>query len=152
MHLEIEAGACTGCRICEVFCSLHHEGSIWPDRSRIQILGKSDEGPFWPAVCHQCDDAPCAAACPVEAITIDSRTGAVLVDVEECIFCGDCACACPYGAVLLDEERELTLICDLCAGEPRCVPVCPKDVIRIMPSVGPGASSLQLLGAERLRR
>jgi len=138
VHLEIEAEACTGCRICEVFCSLQHEGAIWPDQSRIQILGESDEGPFWPTVCHQCDDAPCAAACPVEAITIDSRTGAVLVDVEECIFCGDCARACPYGAVLLDEERELTLICDLCGGEPRCVPVCPKDVIRIMPSAGPG--------------
>lgn len=145
MHLEIEAEACTGCRICEVFCSLQHEEVIWPERARIRILAQDDSGPFFPTVCHQCDDAPCAAACPVEAITV-SPTGAVLVHAEECIFCGDCAHACPYGAVLLDEERELTLICDLCGGEPRCVPVCPKDVIRIMPSPGPGQAPFSYSG------
>ena len=137
MHLEIEAEACTGCRICETFCSLHHEGAIWVEQARIRVLAQDDGGPFSPIVCHQCQDAPCAAACPVEAITVDSRTGAVLVDHDECLFCGDCAHACPYGAVFLEEERELTLICDLCGGEPRCVPVCPKDVIHIMPGAGP---------------
>lgn len=146
MNLEIEVEACTGCRICEAFCSLHHEGAVWPDRARIRILSEDDGGPFFPAVCRQCDDVPCAAACPVESIAIDSRAGAVRVDSDKCLFCGDCACACPYGAIFLDEGRRLTLICDLCGGEPRCVPMCPKEVIRIKPGTGSGHMQPRPLG------
>ena len=137
MHLLVESAACTGCRICETFCSLCHEKAVWPDKARIRILYQDDAGPFFPMVCQQCSDTPCAAACPVEAISVDSRTGAVLVDHEECLFCGDCARACPFEAVFLDEERGQTLICDLCGGEPRCIPACPKDVIGIMSGAGP---------------
>ena len=146
MHLEIEAAACTGCRICEAFCSLYHEKVVWPDRARIRVLYQDDAGPFFPIVCHQCEDTPCAAACPVEAITVDSRTGAVLVDHEECLFCGDCARACPFEAVFLDEDREQTLICDLCGGEPRCIPACPKDVIAIASGPGPGQTPPSAFG------
>lgn len=132
MHLEIDAVECTGCRICESVCSLYHEGASWPERSRIRIVAERDEGPFLPTVCRQCDDAPCAAACPLEAITLDARTGAWLVDPELCVFCGACRDACPYGAVCVDDDRQVSYICDLCGGQPQCVPMCPKDVIRII--------------------
>jgi Fe-S-cluster-containing hydrogenase component 2 len=132
VHLDVDAAPCTGCRICESFCSLTHEGASWPERSRIRIVSASDEGPFVPAVCRQCEDAPCAAACPLEAITLDKRTGARIVDPGLCTFCGACRDACPYGAVWLDEERQVTFMCDLCRGQPQCVPLCPKDVLRIV--------------------
>ena len=69
MYLKVEAEKCTGCRICESFCSFHHERAIWPGRSRITILADSDEGPFTPSICRQCgalegETAPCAEACP----------------------------------------------------------------------------------------
>ncbi|MEM2803268.1 MAG: 4Fe-4S dicluster domain-containing protein, partial [Nitrososphaerota archaeon] len=27
---------CSGCRLCEIVCSLHHEGRIWPEASRVR--------------------------------------------------------------------------------------------------------------------
>jgi len=129
MHLHIEATTCTGCRICESYCSFHHEGAIWPARSRIAVIAESDAGPFELRVCRQCDDAPCAAACPSEAIALDQRTGAWVVDVELCLGCGSCVDACPHDAIVLDAERGVALKCDLCAGEPECAAMCPAAAI-----------------------
>jgi len=130
MHLEVHAEECTGCRVCENFCSFHHEGAIWPARARITIVALDDDGPFVPAVCRQCDDALCAAACPVEAITRDGRTGAWMVDVEECMGCRACAEACSFG-IVFDDERGIPLKCDLCGGEPECAAMCPSGAISI---------------------
>lgn len=129
MYLETEAEKCTGCRICEHFCSFHHEGAVWPRRSRIAILADSDDGPFVPNVCRQCEDAPCAAACPEEAIVLVERTGAWVVDVEVCSGCGICVGACPYGAIVVDEQLGVSLKCDLCGGEPECAAMCPSGAI-----------------------
>jgi carbon-monoxide dehydrogenase iron sulfur subunit len=130
MHLEILAEKCTGCRICETFCSFHHERVIWPERARITVVAQSDSGPFEPNVCRQCDDAPCATACPVEAITFNEHTGAWVVDVGECIGCGDCVEACPYEAIFVDEQLGVSLKCDLCGGEPECAAMCPSGAIQ----------------------
>ena len=129
MYLEIDAEKCTGCRVCESFCSFHHEGAIWLGRSRITILADSDDGPFVPNVCRQCEDAPCAAACPEEAIALNERTGAWVVDVEVCTGCVVCVDACPYGAIVVDEQLGVSLKCDLCGGEPECAAMCPSGAI-----------------------
>ncbi|OQY18618.1 MAG: hypothetical protein DRI77_00280 [Chloroflexi bacterium] len=134
VYLEIHAEKCTGCRICENFCSFHHERAVWPERSRITIIAQSDEGPFVLNVCRQCEDAPCAAACPVEAISLDERTGAWVMDAEECIGCGACVEACPYGAIFVDEELGVALKCDLCGGEPECAAMCPSGAITVLGS------------------
>jgi NADPH-dependent glutamate synthase beta subunit-like oxidoreductase len=42
---------------------------------------------FKPLFCHHCVDAPCALACPENAITKDPKTGVVLVDSEKCNGC-----------------------------------------------------------------
>jgi carbon-monoxide dehydrogenase iron sulfur subunit len=132
MYLQIKAEKCTGCRICENFCSFHHEGTIWPGRSRIRIVAQSDTGPFLIHYCHQCEDAPCAATCPVEAIAIDERTGAWVVDVGECIGCGECVEACPYEAIFVDEQLGISLKCDLCGGEPECAAMCPTGAVTVI--------------------
>ena len=140
MHLEIDAEKCTGCRICESFCSFHHEGAILPVRTRISILAQSDKGPFSIVVCQQCEGlglpeggtVPCADACPTEAITRDLLTGAWLVNADECIGCGACADACPNGALTFDAELGIPLKCDLCGGEPECAAMCPSGAIQVV--------------------
>lgn len=54
---------CSGCRTCEVICSLSHEGEIDLERSRLYIRSNPFKGSFFPVVCHQCSDAPCYYAC-----------------------------------------------------------------------------------------
>ena len=129
MHLEIRAEACTGCRICENFCTVRHEGVIWPEHARIRILAESDQGPFTPNHCRQCGDGPCAEVCPVGAISLDAGSGAWVVDGTICIGCGACVGACPYHAIFLDEEREVSFKCDLCEGQPECAQMCPSGAI-----------------------
>jgi Fe-S-cluster-containing hydrogenase component 2 len=133
MHLEAIAEKCTGCRICENFCSVKHEGAIWPERARIRILAETDSGPFTPNVCRQCEDAACAAACPVEAITKDQSTGAWVVNDDECIGCENCVEACPYHAMFFDAESGKAFKCDLCGGEPECVAICPFGAVQKVP-------------------
>lgn len=130
MHLEIQPENCTGCRICELFCSFHHEGAIWPARTRINVVAQNDSGPFSLNVCRQCEEAPCAEACPVGAIVRDEHTGAWMVDLEECTGCKVCVEACPFDALTLDEQG-IPFMCDLCGGEPECVAMCPSGAIQV---------------------
>jgi len=140
VHLTISNEKCTGCRICENFCSFHHEEAIWPARSRITVAAQSNDGPFTLIVCHQgqdpclpeSGDVPCAAACPVDAITRNEDTGAWVINIEECIGCGACAEACPFEAIIFDETLDVPLKCDLCGGEPECVEMCPGGALQLV--------------------
>ena len=116
---------CTGCRRCEIVCSLRHEGCIWPEASRIRIF-MPFPGLEVPHLCAQCDDYPCVKACAVEALSIDSQTGAVIVDQDKCTSCGLCIEKCPGTVPFLHPETNKAIICDLCGGEPECVKVCAE--------------------------
>ena len=114
---------CSGCRRCEIACSLRHEGRIWPEASKIRVF-MPFPGVEVPHLCAQCDDYPCVASCPVDALTVDARTGAVIVDQEECTSCGNCIDACPGRVPFLHPVTDKIVICDLCGGDPECVKIC----------------------------
>ncbi len=116
---------CSGCRLCEVVCALSHEGTIWPEASRIRIFERFP-GACTPNLCVQCDTAPCVAACPAGALSVDERTGAVRVREAACTACGTCTTACPGSVPRIPPGKKNVLICDLCGGDPRCVAVCQK--------------------------
>ena len=117
---------CSGCRRCEIACSLKHEGWMWPEASRVRVF-MLFPGVEIPHLCSQCQDYPCKAACPVEAITTDSKTSAVIVDRDKCIGCGACIKACPGNIPYLHPKDKKATICDLCGGEPACVKVCQES-------------------------
>jgi len=125
---------CTGCRRCEIACSLHHEGWIWPEASRIRIF-MPFPGLEVIHLCAQCDDYPCVEACPVEALSVDERTKAVLVDREKCTGCGVCIDACPGQVPFLHPKDGKATICDLCGGDPECVKVCVEAGYRAIYAV-----------------
>lgn len=116
---------CTGCRRCEIACSLRHENRIWPETSRVRIF-MPFPGLEVPHLCAQCDDYPCVKVCPVEALSVDSQTKAVIVDQEKCISCGNCISACPGKIPYLHPQTNKAIICDLCGGDTECVKVCKE--------------------------
>lgn len=116
---------CSGCRRCEIACSLYHEGRIWPEASRIRIF-MLVPGVEIPHFCVQCEDYPCVEACPVKALSVDPKTGAVLVDKEKCTGCSICIQACPGKIPHIHPTENYALICDLCGGTPQCVKACQE--------------------------
>ena len=69
---------------------------------------------------------PCVESCPVEALSVDEGTSAVLVEREKCISCGACIEACPGSVPYLHPKDNKATICDLCGGDPECVKVCQE--------------------------
>jgi anaerobic carbon-monoxide dehydrogenase iron sulfur subunit len=127
---------CSGCRMCELVCSIVHENEFVPSKARIRIMIDRGIRPDTPAesidvpnVCTQCDPAPCAQACPIDAIGIDRKVQIPCVDGQICNGCGLCLDACPHGMIFVDDVRQVAYKCDLCAGDPMCVIYCPRDAL-----------------------
>jgi NADPH-dependent glutamate synthase beta subunit-like oxidoreductase len=74
---------CSGCHACEVACKQEHGLGVGP-----RVVRVIEQAPYFkPLFCHHCEDAPCAAACPEDAISKDAQTGVVLHDKDKCTGC-----------------------------------------------------------------
>ena len=83
VRLMLNEYDCMGCHACEVACKQEHGLHVGP-----RVIKVIERAPYFkPLFCHHCEDAPCALACPQEAITKDPKTGVVLVDGEKCNGC-----------------------------------------------------------------
>ena len=90
--LMINQDDCNGCHACEVACKQEHGLGVGP-----RVVRVIEKSPLYvPLFCHHCEDAPCALACPEDAITRDPETGIVLLDPEKCNGCN--AVECKSGA------------------------------------------------------
>ncbi len=124
--LTVDPEKCTGCRLCEMACSMAHHGILNPLRARIRVLRLADGRDHVPVVCQACEDAPCIKTCPMNA-RIRTAGHAVVTDEDRCIGCRACAYICPFGAPRVNPDDGKTLTCDLCAeeqGPPWCVTAC----------------------------
>jgi len=135
-----DATKCIGCRTCEVACAVsHHENqdcaALSPDEfiSRIRVI--KDHCWTTAVACHQCEDAPCANVCPVDAISREH--GHIFVEQTRCIGCKSCMLACPFGAmeVVSSRKKARAIKCDLCWHRetgPACVEACPTKALQCM--------------------
>jgi len=135
-RIEFDPTLCSWCGCCELICSLVHEDECRPSLARIHIIIDQFEAKVSASFCQQCDEAPCISACPVEAIFVDERTGARVIDEGLCVGCGACAKACPFNregeAITFNPKKNVYIKCDLCSGlsGPRCVAVCPQGALK----------------------
>lgn len=127
--LHIDYQKCTGCRLCELVCSVFHDGISNPARSRIRVMKWEAEGLYIPMSCQQCQDAPCKLVCPLKAISRDEELGRVSVDYDVCIGCRACIGACPFGAMSFNFKMKQVFKCDLCDGDPQCVRFCEVKAV-----------------------
>ena len=138
--LVVDHEKCTGCRLCEMVCAVEHAGVNSPSRSRIHVIKWIQEGFELPMVCQQCEEAPCIAVCPKDALSRDSVLGHVAIDYDLCIGCKMCVIACPFGGMGIDAEARQVIKCDLCDGDPTCVRFCDPGALQFVP-----ASSVNLM-------
>ncbi|MBU1341950.1 MAG: 4Fe-4S dicluster domain-containing protein [Proteobacteria bacterium] len=124
---------CNNCKECETACIESRTSLTSPGLSCIRILKTNEEDFFFPIACKQCENPPCQATCPKEAIYRDAELDRVLIDRQKCVGCGMCVSACPFGAMKLDKKKAKSYKCDLCQGDPECVKVCEPTAIEYVP-------------------
>ncbi|MGE3644562.1 MAG: 4Fe-4S dicluster domain-containing protein [Beijerinckiaceae bacterium] len=145
----VDADKCTSCKLCMIACKDEHvdasyapwtgpqpeTGHFWVDvrpleRGKIPRVKMT----YLPVFCQHCEDAPCIAACPEDAIETRAD-GLVWIDEKACTGCGACEPACPYDVIFMNGDRNVAQKCTGCAHrvdeglEPRCADVCPHDAI-----------------------
>jgi Fe-S-cluster-containing dehydrogenase component len=80
----------------------------------------------------------------VKALSVSDKTGAVLVDNETCITCGQCIDACPGRIPHMHPKEKHIVICDLCNGNPQCVKVCQEGNWNVLKTVERGDEPYKL--------
>jgi carbon-monoxide dehydrogenase iron sulfur subunit len=130
LNIEVNTPKCTGCRLCEIVCSVHHEGAVNLTKARIRVSDSYEESLFLPHVCQLCEPAPCVEACPAQALTRDFQTGIISVDDALCSGCQLCEEACPYQAIWWEKSLGRLFVCDRCNGRPVCLEFCTTGALK----------------------
>jgi len=115
--VSADPNKCVGCAVCEYTCSMVKEKTYNPTKSRIRTVRLN---PFanLAVTCRLCEDPPCVAACPRDALTQSEETGIIMVDEDKC------------------NETKVVYICDLCQdqGKPQCIEWCPEEALDLVTS------------------
>ena len=122
--VTVDLDRCIACLNCEQACRFHRSERHAGETANIFVSVDMQQRRIFAGTCLQCANALCLAVCPVDALSRDPLTSAVLVDRSVCIACGMCTVACPFGYMDLDTVSRRATKCDLCGGDPRCVQVC----------------------------
>ncbi|MCX5716848.1 MAG: 4Fe-4S dicluster domain-containing protein [Nitrospirae bacterium] len=128
---------CIGCHACVMACRAEWELPADKSRCWVKPIGPENTpyglaSTFYIGLCNQCEEPSCVKECPTTA-TYKADNGAVLVNKELCIGCGNCIIACPYGARYINEIDKKVDKCTFCEGriqrgeQPACVKTCPTN-------------------------
>lgn len=150
---------CVGCGACEVACGQVHRQAGLSGVPRIHVFAppgapvgiaiatgaQMGNAGYLPSPCKQCPDPECFVVCPADALRIDSKVGARLIDESVCVACGKCEASCPFPSegvlalsgetlagsrIFYDPDLHVYTKCDLCHWRPEgpaCVGACPVN-------------------------
>ena len=134
VYLRGQFDLCTGCNACQLACSARAAHGYNPRMARLKVLVEGENFLNRPVICTQCENAFCLRSCPVDAISRNLETGAVLIDKEVCTGCKACVEACPDSMIQLDAKGKADK-CDLCDGDPICVRYCVPNALKLVSPV-----------------
>lgn len=138
--LVVNQAKCTGCRRCEINCTLTNDMVCSSYISRVKIgrnlhIHGSDEGmlnssfTYYPDTCRQCEVPACGEACPENAIYANDK-GVRIVDEEKCVGCQACVEACPWHMPTVNPETKKSGKCIACGA---CIDGCPTGALMSVP-------------------
>ena len=150
----LDSDSCIGCHACTVACKSEHDVPLGVNRTWVKYI---ETGSF-PDVsrhfsvmrCNHCDDAPCIAICPTNAL-FRATNGVVDFDDANCIGCKGCMNACPYDAIYINPATNTANKCNFCNHrieqglEPSCVVVCPTHAIKVADLDDPDDETTKLI-------
>lgn len=122
---------CDGCLECEKACSASHKTNVASGRTRIKINKNGDKHEA--VVCVHCEHCPPSEVCPSALLEFHEDGKYWTLDEHRCFACMACIPRCPYNAVFFEGEFgvETAYTCDLCMGDPKCIPACPKGALTL---------------------
>lgn len=106
--LIADAKLCIGCNTCMASCAEEHRRVGLQALPRLQVMRNARDSA--PVMCHQCEDAPCAQVCPVNAIR--HQDDAIVLNESLCVSCKLCGIACPFGAIGFSGSAPLAIPSD----------------------------------------
>ena len=145
----IDSEKCVGCRNCTLACSFANEQLFGLSKARITTYWLYRAGRHLTMMCQHCASPPCMDVCPMEAISRNEDTGAIVIDPDQCIGCKMCMVVCPVGGVTWDADSRRMIKCDLCNGEPECVKHCLYGALTWV-DAGEAAVNIRQMGARHI--
>jgi Fe-S-cluster-containing dehydrogenase component len=96
--------------------------------------------------CRKCEDAPCIAVCPAEALGKDQE-GLVTRYTNLCICCKSCVTICPFGTMMTDffeHHRNKDLLYDLSDNSEmqKFIEACPAGSVTLTDAVESPADNI----------
>jgi Fe-S-cluster-containing dehydrogenase component len=126
--LFIDLDICDKCEDCPSLCSyLEHPGNDGITCMR--------ELAHFVVVCRRCDDAPCVASCPWEALEMQDYN-ALKRYMMRCTSCKSCSRGCPFGVIYPETIPFIVSRCDYCLGRlkegesPACLHSCTHNGVK----------------------
>jgi len=93
---------------CEIKCSYFYH----PFNSGVVYLREWAE---FAVTCRQCENAPCVASCPMDAL--ERQEDGILKRYNmRCVSCRSCSYACPFGTIVPELIPYAASRCDFCIG------------------------------------
>ena len=120
-RIIIDETKCTGCRLCEIACAVHHTGTANPEKSRIRVFEEADGDIMFPQIAGPNTEAEC------------NSKHYVVHNGEKYDACIFCRASCPAKPIFLEPDTGIFLKCDFCGDppDPSCVKVCASGALTL---------------------